>query len=351
MIESNDQKRLYYNALLDKNTEFDGVFFAGIKTTGVFCHPSCTARKPKFENCEFYQSAEEALLRGYRPCKICNPLSYPQELPDEVKLLVEAIENNPEKKWKDYDFKQLGLNSVSVRRKFKKVYGMTFVQYARSRRIGLAFKAIKRGSKVIDQQLNAGFDSASGFNDAFTKIMGNPSTKIKIKLLNANFIETPIGRMISISDDDFLYLLEFENRRGLETEIFKLRKKQNARLIYGATKISILTTTQIQQYFNQKLDQFTIPLCLDGSVFQKKVWNILINSKQGEHLTYKEIATELGDKNKSQAVGNANGANQIAIVVPCHRVINSNGEIGGYGGGIERKKYLLTLEFSKKETP
>lgn len=90
---------------------------------------------------------------------------------------------------------------------------------------------------------------------------------------------------------------------------------------------------------------------MDGSVFQKKVWNILINSKQGEHLTYKEIATELGDKNKSQAVGNANGANQIAIVVPCHRVINSNGEIGGYGGGIERKKYLLTLEFSKKETP
>lgn len=100
LIKSENQKQIYYNALIKKDTEFDGVFFAGIKTTGIFCHPSCTARKPKFENCEFYQSAEEALLRGYRPCKVCHPLSYPQELPTEVKLLVEAIEQSPEKNGK-----------------------------------------------------------------------------------------------------------------------------------------------------------------------------------------------------------------------------------------------------------
>jgi len=347
LIKSENQKQIYYNALIKKDTEFDGVFFAGIKTTGIFCHPSCTARKPKFENCEFYQSAEEALLRGYRPCKVCHPLSYPQELPTEVKLLVEAIEQNPEKKWKDYDFKLLGIHSASARRMFKKIYGMTFVQYARSRRIGIAFKAIQQGSKVIDQQVSAGFESASGFNDAFTKIMGNPSTRMTVKLLNTNFIETPIGRMISITDDEFLYLLEFENRRGLETEISKLRNKQNARLIYGDTKISELTAYQINLYFDKKLKKFNVPLYLDGSLFQKKVWNILLTSKAGDKLTYKEIATILGDRNKSQAVGNANGANKIAIIIPCHRVINSNGQLGGYGGGVERKKYLLNLESSK----
>ncbi|KRM96272.1 methylated-DNA--protein-cysteine methyltransferase [Liquorilactobacillus aquaticus DSM 21051] len=312
MIESEQQKEIYYDALVKKNTEFDGIFFAGIKTTGVFCHP----------------------------------LSFPQELPPEVKVLVDAVEQNPEKEWKDYDFKLLGIHSASARRKFKKVYGMTFVQYARSRRIGIAFKEIQNGSKVIDQQIASGFESASGFNDAFTRIMGSPSKIKNMKVLNTNFIETPIGRMISISDDNYLYLLEFENRRGLETEISNFRKRHSARLIYGSTKIYELTSKEIHLYFEKKLDKFTVPVFLDGSQFQKNVWNILLESQSGDVLTYKKIAALLGNVKKSQAVGNANGANKIAIIIPCHRVINSNGEIGGYGGGKERKKYLLNLESS-----
>lgn len=166
---SEKKKQEFYKALVEKNPQYDGIFFAGIKTTGIFCHATCTAKKPKYENCEFYLTAEEALLAGFRPCKRCNPLHYPHSIPDEVEILVAAIENNPEKRWKEADFHELGIHSATARRKFKEVYGMTFVQYARSRRMGMAFKKILTGKKVIEQQVSVGYDSPSGFNDAFTK--------------------------------------------------------------------------------------------------------------------------------------------------------------------------------------
>lgn len=147
MMMTDEQKHEFYQALVDKNPQYDGTFFAGIKTTGIFCHATCTARKPKYENCEFFFTAEEALLAGYRPCKRCTPLTYPNSIPEEVKTLVSAVEESPEKRWKEEDFRQLGIHSATARRKFKEIYGMTFVQYARSRRMGLAFKEILNGKK------------------------------------------------------------------------------------------------------------------------------------------------------------------------------------------------------------
>lgn len=344
MTISMEQKQEYYEALVKKDSTYDGIFFAGIKTTGIFCHPTCTARKPKFENCQFYLTAEEALLAGFRPCKICHPMSFPHDIPEEVKQLVTAVEEHPEKRWQESDFRELGLHSATARRKFKTVYGMTFVQYARSRRMGLAFKEISNGSKVIDQQVATGYESASGFNDAFTKIMGNPAKKTAIKVLNANFISTPIGQMMSISDEDYIYLLEFADRRGLEREIERLRLKLNARIIPGQNKTNELLEQQLGEYFKKERTTFDVPLFRMGTPFQKKVWQILEEIPKGEVWSYKDIAEKLGDKNKVRAVGNANGANQVAIIIPCHRVIKTNGELGGYGGGLERKKYLLALE-------
>ncbi|HCM88593.1 MULTISPECIES: bifunctional transcriptional activator/DNA repair protein Ada [Vagococcus] len=349
MTLTQDKIKKYYQALVEKDSTYDGIFFTGIKTTGIFCHPTCTARKPKYENCEFYGTAEEALLAGYRPCKICHPLSFPHEIPDEIKQLVQAVEEEPEKRWQEKDFKELGLHSATARRKFKEIYGMTFVQYARARRMGLAFKEIAKGSKVIDQQVATGYASPSGFNDAFTKIMGNPNKKSEICILNAYFITTPIGKMLSLSDDNYLYLLEFSDRRGLEREIERLRKSQNFRIIHGKNKINQEVERQIQLYFEKKLKVFDLPLFKKGTPFQKQVWEILEKIPIGDVRSYKDLSKELGDENKVRAVGNANGANQLAIVVPCHRVLKTNGELGGYGGGIERKQYLLKLEKEMSE--
>ncbi|WP_239256801.1 bifunctional transcriptional activator/DNA repair enzyme AdaA [Listeria ilorinensis] len=344
MITSADRKQEFYQALVEKNPAYDGIFFAGIKTTGIFCHATCTARKPKFENCSFYLTAQEALLAGFRPCKICRPLSFPQTIPEEVQLLIREVERHPEKRWREADFTQLGLHSATARRKFKSIYGMTFVQYARARRMGMAFKEIMDGSKVIDQQLAVGYDSSSGFNDAFTKIMGNPAKKAKIQIVNAYFISTPIGRMLSLSDEQYLYLLEFVDRRGLEKEIEKLRQKHNIRIIHGQNSINQELERQLGLYFEQKLVEFSVPLFKEGSEFQKQVWEVLESIPAGTTMSYQDIARKLGNKNKVRAIGNANGANRIAILIPCHRVILTDGGLGGYGGGVERKKYLIALE-------
>ncbi|EOL44062.1 methylated-DNA-[protein]-cysteine S-methyltransferase [Enterococcus phoeniculicola] len=348
MITSTEKINEYYHALVEKNPNYDGIFFAGIKTTGIFCHATCTARKPKIENCSFFDTAEEALLAGFRPCKICHPLSYPKEIPDEIKQLVLEVEKNPEKRWQECDFQKLGIHSATARRKFKEIYGMTFVQYARSRRMGIAFKELSSGAKVIDQQLSTGYDSASGFNDAFTKIMGNPPKKAEITILYASIIPTPLGRMFSLSDEHFLYLLEFMDRRGLEREIEQLRKKRNARILPGKTDINQQLSTQLEEYFTKRRTHFSIPLFLDGSPFQKRVWQALNSIPIGKTSTYQKIAQQLNNPNAVRAVGNANGANKIALLIPCHRVINTNGELGGYGGGIERKRYLLDLEKEKR---
>ncbi|MBP1047544.1 bifunctional transcriptional activator/DNA repair protein Ada [Enterococcus sp. BWM-S5] len=345
MITDEKMKHAYYKALLERNTAFDGIFFAGITTTGVFCHATCPARKPKYEHCIFYDTAEEALLSGFRPCKRCKPLSYPRSIPETVQKMVELVEAEPEKRWSDRDFSELGIHSATARRQFKKVYGMTFVQFARARRMGIAMKTIKNGEKIIDTQLDAGYDSSSGFHDAFTKIMGRkPKQSKELKVLSADWIDTELGPMMSVADDDYLYLLEFVDRRGLEREIERLRNRLNAQIIPGKTKISEQIKAELQQYFAQSLKAFKTPFILMGSDFQKSVWQQLLMIERGETTSYKELGTKLERPNASRAIGNANGANQLAIIVPCHRVIQTNGGLGGYAGGLDRKQWLLNHE-------
>ena len=173
------QKQEFYQALLDKNIHYEGVFFVGVQTTGVFCRPTCPARKPKFENCEFYKTAQEALLASFRPCMRCRPLSHPNQVSDLVRTLVDAVEADPSRRWKDSDFEELSVDASTASRQFKKRFGMTFVEYARARRMGLAFKQIRAGDAVIEAQLNTGYESSSGFRDAFSKIMGAAPTKFE----------------------------------------------------------------------------------------------------------------------------------------------------------------------------
>src|SRR3984885_171280 len=105
-----DNKKEYYRALLDKNAAYEGVFFVGVKTTGVFCRPTCPARKPKLENCEFFETAQQALLASFRPCKRCRPLSHPSQVSKLIQILVEAVERDPERRWKDRDFEELAVD-------------------------------------------------------------------------------------------------------------------------------------------------------------------------------------------------------------------------------------------------
>jgi AraC family transcriptional regulator of adaptative response/methylated-DNA-[protein]-cysteine methyltransferase len=342
------QKQEFYQALLDKNIHYEGVFFVGVQTTGVFCCPTCPARKPKFENCEFYKTAQEALLASFRPCMRCHPLSHPNQVSDLVRTLVDAVEADPSRRWKDSDFEELSVDASTARRQFKKRFGMTFVEYARARRMGLAFKQIRAGDAVIEAQLNTGYESSSGFRDAFSKIMGAAPTKFEGQhtILKASWIDTRLGPMIAIADEAGIYLLEFVDRRGLEREVERLRIKTKAAIIPGVTDPIKSITLELASYFEGKLKEFNTPLHLLGSPFQKLVWDELMRIPYGTTRSYMAQATSIGKNKAYRAVANANGANQLAIIIPCHRIINSNGDLGGYGGGLTRKKWLLEHEAS-----
>ncbi|MDV7757876.1 methylated-DNA--[protein]-cysteine S-methyltransferase [Liquorilactobacillus mali] len=162
--------------------------------------------------------------------------------------------------------------------------------------------------------------------------------------LFTNYIDTPIGKMVSISDDSYLYLLQFTDSKKLDLRIQQVCKFYKAELVEQPTAVYLTLKKQLTAYFLKEIDTFSVPLVLNGTSFQKQVWNILQSTHSGELLTYKKIAELLGSSGKSQAVGNANGANKIAIIIPCHRVINDSGSLGGYAGGPSRKMFLLSLE-------
>lgn len=222
---------------------------------------------------------------------------------------------------------------------------MTFVAYARARRMGLAMKQIREGGTVIEAQLSSGYESDSGFRDAFSRIMGTaPSNSEGHKVLKASWMDTPLGPMLIVADDEAVYMVEFIDRRGLEKEIERLRKKTKLPIIPGKPRPAKQIEEELVGYFSGKIREFKTPLHPIGTPFQKKVWEALRKIPLGETRSYAEIALAIGKPTAYRAVALANGANPFALVIPCHRVINSNGDLGGYGGGTKRKEWLLKHE-------
>ncbi len=207
-------------------------------------------------------------------------------------------------------------------------------------------KQIRNGEAVIEAQLNAGYESSSDFQDAFSKIMSANlnQTNQQLTTLKASWLDTPLGSMFAIANDEALYLLEFVERRGLEREVERLQQRTKSAIIPGITKPITSIENEIKAYFDGELTEFKTPYHLQGSPFQKRVWEALCKIPYGITKSYKEQAETIDMPLACRAVANANGANQLAIIIPCHRIITSSGDLGGYGGGIARKKWLIEHE-------
>ena len=338
---------IMYQASLDKNADFLGVYWMAVKTTGIFCLPTCTARKPKRENVEFYESAKEAIDNGFRPCKICKPLENSDSTPPEIQKLLKEISENSELKLKDLDLVERGLDPINIRRWFLKNHGMTFQAFQRKLNLNKAIKKIQEGENLMDVAYESGFESLSGFNESFKKIFGvSPKNSKNEKIIDLKRIETPLGLMYAAAVKKGICMLDFADRKSLEKEFSDLAKAFNATVMIGENPHFKILEKELKQYFEGKLKQFTVPLSPVGTDFQKSVWKTLQEIPYGEMWSYKKQAEKLGDVKKVRAVANANGLNKISIIIPCHRVIGSNGTLTGYGGGIWRKQKLLELEQS-----
>jgi AraC family transcriptional regulator of adaptative response/methylated-DNA-[protein]-cysteine methyltransferase len=318
-----------------------------VRTTGIFCRPTCHARKPKPENVEFASTIQEALHRGYRPCQLCEPMAAGTAAPNWLAPLLDEIRKQPDVRLRDHDLRVRGLDPVQVRRLFKRSFGMTFQAYQRACRLGTAMKALHGGAGTLDAGMDAGFESDSGFRDAFARVFGEtPGRARDTALLTASWIETPLGPMLAIAGDAGLELLEFVDRRALETELRELRRTLSGAIVPGDHPILRQTAKQLGEYFAGTRRTFDLPLNQRGSVFQIAAWRALCEIPYGETRSYSDMAKRVGSPGAVRAIGRVNGQNSIAIIVPCHRVIRADGSLCGYGGGRWRKQWLLDHEKS-----
>jgi AraC family transcriptional regulator of adaptative response/methylated-DNA-[protein]-cysteine methyltransferase len=334
-----------YEAVLRKDTAYEGVFFLGVRTTGIFCRPSCPARKPKFDNVEFFGRIADALHAGYRPCLRCRPLEYAGTPPRWLRGLLEELDREPERRWRDGDLRQRGLDPTRVRRWFQKNHGMTFHAYQRARRLGGALGRLRHGEAIMEAALDSGYDSLSGFSEALQKITGcSPDRSRSSLTLQVTRLGTPLGPMIVATSDEKLVLLEFVDRRSIETQLRQACNRLDAVMVPGENRLARAVADQLKDYFDGQLRVFDLPLALAGTPFQEEVWRQLLTIPYGTTRSYLEQAREIGRPQAVRAVARANGDNRIAIIVPCHRVVGSDGKLTGYGGGLWRKKRLLELE-------
>jgi AraC family transcriptional regulator of adaptative response/methylated-DNA-[protein]-cysteine methyltransferase len=335
-----------------RDASFDGLFFAAVTTTGIFCRPSCPARKPLAGNVKYYATAAEALFAGYRPCERCKPLALAAD-PEWLPLLVARVEAQPRLRIRDEELRAEGLDPATVRRRFQARFGLTFQAYQRARRLASAFEAIKKGDSIDNTVFDHGYESHSGFREAFVRLFGDPPGRAargiadgaaKGDFIRLAWIESPLGPLVAGAVNAGICLLEFTDRRMLEAQAETLRSRFGLPGAPAPHPYLDRLEIELKEYFEGKRHEFSVPIQEPGTPFQERVWAALREIPYGETRSYIELARAMGESAAVRAVAQANGRNRIAILVPCHRVIGADGGLGGYGGGIWRKKRLLEIE-------
>jgi len=204
---------------------------------------------------------------------------------------------------------------------------------------------------VTNPQLTSSYESAQEQQAALLRIIGPEPTGMLGKILKAAWLETPLGPMLCIADDKALYLLIFGGRLKLEQHANQLRQKLKAAIIPGETAITTQLKKELNEYFDGKRTIFNTPIKLLGTDFQQQVWQTLMAIPVGETRSYRDIAVAVGNPKGYRAVARANATNRVVLLIPCHRVINANGNLGGYGCGLNRKEWLLNHEGARAFSP
>lgn len=332
-------------AFLERDAAYDGIFVTGVHTTGIFCRPTCSAKKPRPENVSFFPTPREALLSGYRPCLRCKPLEPAGRPPAWLRPLLAEVEEDPARRWTDRDVRARGIDPERVRRWFRRNHGMTFHAFNRARRLGAALGRVQNGDSVGRTAFDVGYDSLSGFQEAFRRYFGDAPTRLEdATVVRVTRVPTPLGPMLAAATDDALCMLEFVDRRMLPTQVERIRRRLRAVFVPDGNAVTARVQQELDEYFAGDRSVFSVPTQLCGTEFQRDVWSALVEIPYGETRSYAELAKQVGRPSAVRAVGRANGANALAVLVPCHRVVGANGKLVGYGGGVWRKRRLLEIE-------
>lgn len=342
--ESLIDDKIAWQAVANRDRSYDGKFVTGVLTTGIYCRPSCAARHPKRENIRFFAEPEQAEAAGLRACLRCMPKDVARD-DAAVKAVINAIrmaETAP-------TLNQLGTltnySPTHLQRIFKREMGLSPAAYARALRAERAKKALDSGVSVTQAIYDAGYGSASRFYADNEKRLGMKASAWKnggagVSIQWAN-VETSLGTMMVAATDKGVCCLSFnEGEEELRSRFPK------AQLQAGDDAFHALVH-QVTASVEKPGDFSHIPLDVQGTAFQEAVWQELQKIPLGETRSYAEIAAAIGKPKAVRAVGSANGANNVAVLIPCHRVVRSDGTMGGYAYGLEIKERLLEKEAAK----
>lgn len=326
-----------WNAVITNDGSYDGRFFYGVKSTGIFCRPSCASKSPKSKNVVFFNSREEAERAGFRPCKRCRPdlITYDPmaNLAEEAKAIIDC--SFAERQELAKKLNELGISRRHLTELFEKRFDLSPEQYIAQIRFQRAKELLDMGCRVTDAAFAVGMESPSSFASFFKKQAGISPTEYALHHMAERpycFFETPLGFIRIEENHDGITSLRFINGK-METAL----EKENGTYLADAK-------LQISEYFFKKRKNFDIPLSIAGSEFQEKVWSALRNIPYGETRSYQQVAETIGSRDAARAVGMANNRNPILIIIPCHRIVGKDGKLVGYAGGIDRKRCLLELE-------
>ncbi|MFN8626833.1 MAG: methylated-DNA--[protein]-cysteine S-methyltransferase [Candidatus Binatia bacterium] len=338
-------------AYLRRDAAYNGLFFFGVRTTGIFCRPTCPARKPRPQHVEYFPTARAALAAGYRACKRCRPLAL-DEQPEWVSALLARIDVDPSARIGEQALRHQGIDPTTARRYFRRHYGLTFLALARARRLAAALDQIRDGSALDDAVFASGFESHSGFREAFVRTFGSPPGRCRNedRVLLAR-IRSPLGALVAGATAAGVCVLEFADRRTIAAQLATAGRLLGGGAVLGSNRHLERLRAELAGYFAGAVQRFSVPLLYPGSPFQRRVWEQLLRIPYGETRTYEDLANAIGAPSAARAVGHANALNRLSILVPCHRVVRKDGTLGGYGGETWRKQFLLDLERSHRNGP
>ena len=337
-------RRTMMRAVTSRDPAWDGLFIVAVRTTRIACRPVCPSRPALPENREFFPTLAAAEAAGYRACRRCHP-GRPAPLPTWWGRLESALATAGAERLSDQALQQLDLDPVVIRRHFRRTHGMTFQAWARAQRVAKAQHRLREGDMLDHVILTSGYASHSGFRDAFARIVGMPPGRARGgEAMVATTFDSPVGPLVAAATEEGVMLLEFGDLARLEEQATRLRRRFVGPLIVGEHPHLSQLGEELTEYFAGTRRDFTVPLVVRGTPFEERVWAALRQIPYGSTCSYADVAERIGSPNASRAVGSANGRNRLAIVIPCHRVVNADGKLGGYGGGLWRKKRLLELE-------
>jgi AraC family transcriptional regulator, regulatory protein of adaptative response / methylated-DNA-[protein]-cysteine methyltransferase len=339
---------LRWSAVVARDAGRDGEFVFAVSSTGVYCRPSCPARRPRRENVQFFFRPEQAEQAGYRACLRCRPKSVARSRPsDGVKAICRFIEQHLDE---PLSLRRLGQefhqSPFHLQRRFKEVLGISPREYADSCRLRLLKRNLQAGDSVTRAMYDAGYGSSSRLYERTASQLGMTPDKYRRGAIAATIrytcADSPLGRMLIAATERGICAIQFartdgELIEGLKREFpFATRKPDNNGLQSWVSSLL--------EHMRDKDADSSLPLDIRATAFQRRVWRYLQSIPFGATRSYSQVAKAIGQPGAARAVARACATNPVAVAIPCHRVVREDGSMGGYRWGIERKKALLEME-------